>query len=88
MRDIISCPIFLRLGSRLRGPKESTKVGTLQRILINNLISYNTGSRIGSILTGIPGYSVEDLKISNIYVQHAAAARLRTQAISTARKRR
>src|SRR5580692_10268075 len=30
MRDINNCPIFLRLGARLRGPKESTKVGTLR----------------------------------------------------------
>ena len=29
MRDLVSGPIFMRLGSRLRGPKESTKVGTL-----------------------------------------------------------
>src|SRR5207253_10645212 len=38
MRDIISCPIFLRLGARLRGPKgtgnQSTVVGTLKRVLI------------------------------------------------------
>src|SRR5207302_7345331 len=41
MRDIISCPIFLRLGARLRGPKgtanQSTVVGTLKRVLISNL---------------------------------------------------
>ena len=37
MRDLDSGPIFMRLGSRLRGPKETTKVGTLKRILISNL---------------------------------------------------
>ena len=30
MRDLVSGPVFMRLGSRLRGPKESTKVGTHQ----------------------------------------------------------
>jgi polygalacturonase len=74
MRDIISCPIFLRLGSRLRGPKgtgdQSTVVGTLQRVLISNINCYNTAARFGSNITGIPGYSVKDLKISDVYVQH------------------
>jgi polygalacturonase len=76
MRDVISCPIFLRLGSRLRGPKgavgtdQSTVVGTLRRILISNVTSYNTAGKYGSNITGIPGYPVEDLKISDVYVEH------------------
>ena len=41
MRDLVSGPIFMRLGARLRGPKETTKVGTLKRILISNLECYN-----------------------------------------------
>jgi polygalacturonase len=73
MRDIISCPIFLRLGSRLRGPKgtgdQSTVVGTLRRVLISNITSYNTAGKFGSNITGIPGYPVEDLKISDVYVE-------------------
>ncbi len=75
MRDIISCPIFMRLGARLRGPKgavgtnQSTVVGTLRRIIISNITSYNTAGRYGSHITGIPGYAVEDIKISDIYVE-------------------
>jgi polygalacturonase len=73
MRDVISCPIFLRLGSRLRGPKgsgdQSTVVGTLRRVLISNITSYNTAGKFGSNITGIPGYPVEDLKISDVYVE-------------------
>jgi polygalacturonase len=73
MRDIISCPIFLRLGSRLRGPKgsgdQSTVVGTLRRVLISNITSYNTADKFGSNITGIPGYPVEDIKFSDIYVE-------------------
>jgi polygalacturonase len=80
MRDIHSCPIFLRLGSRLRGPKgpagpdgqqtaQSTVVGTLKRILISNVTSYNTAGKYGSNITGIPGFPVEDIKISDIYVE-------------------
>jgi polygalacturonase len=75
MRDIISCPIFVRLGARLRGPKgtgdQSTVVGTLQRVLISGINCYNSASKFGSNITGIPGYSVKDVKISDVYVQHA-----------------
>ena len=77
MRDIISCPIFMRLGARLRGPKgaagtdQSTVVGTLQRVLISGVTCHNSAGRYGSNITGIPGYNVKDVKISDIYVQHA-----------------
>jgi polygalacturonase len=74
MRDITSCPLFLRLGARLRGPAGTTKVGTLRRVLVNNLVSYNTASRISSIVSGIPGYSIEDIRISDVYVQHVGGA--------------
>ncbi|MEO6803341.1 MAG: glycoside hydrolase family 28 protein [Granulicella sp.] len=73
-RDVIEAPLFFRLGARLRGPRgtgdQSTVVGTLQRVLIDNFVSYNTGSRVCSILSGIPGYAIKDIKISNFYVQH------------------
>src|ERR1700741_4878271 len=41
MRDISNSPIFLRLGSRNRGPKETTKVGALRRVIISNIVVYN-----------------------------------------------
>jgi len=75
MRDIISCPIFIRLGARLRGPKgtgdQSTVVGTLQRVLISGINCYNSAAKFGSNITGIPGYNVKDVKISDVFVQHA-----------------
>ena len=74
MRDINNCPIFLRLGARLRGPKETTKVGTLRRVLIHNVNSFNTPSRYSSVLSGIPGYAIEDVKLSDIFVQHVGGA--------------
>ncbi len=74
MRDLYSGPIFMRLGARLRGPKESTKVGALRRILISNLECYNAPLQFSSILSGIPGYSIEDVKLSNIYIETAGGA--------------
>jgi len=71
MRDLFCGPLFLRLGARLRGPKESTKVGTLRRVLISNLDCYNAPARQASILSGIPGYTIDDVKLSNIYIETA-----------------
>ena len=69
MHDIYSGPLFYRLGARLRGPKDSTKVGTFKRVLIDNLTCFNASQRQGSILSGIPDYPLEDLKLSNIYIE-------------------
>jgi polygalacturonase len=71
MRDLAAPPFFIRLGARLRGPKESTKVGTLRRILVSNLACFNAPQRQGSIITGIPGHAIEDVKFSNIYIETA-----------------
>jgi polygalacturonase len=74
MRDLISPPLFMRLGARLRGPKDTTKVGTLKRILVNNLVCHNAPMRVTSILSGIPGYSIEDVKLANIYIENVGGA--------------
>jgi polygalacturonase len=74
MRDIVSCPIYLRLGARLRGPKgtgdQSTVMGTLQRVLLSNITCYNSAAKFGSNITGLPGYNVKDVKIADVYVQN------------------
>jgi polygalacturonase len=74
MRDLISPPLFLRLGARLRGPKDSTKVGTLKRVVISNLVCHNAPMRVTSILSGIPNYPIEDVKLSNIYIENLGGA--------------
>ena len=74
MRDLASPPLFMRLGARLRGPKESTRVGTMKRIVISNLECYNAPMGLSSILSGIPGYSIEDVKLSNFYIETVGGA--------------
>jgi polygalacturonase len=69
MRDLVSGPLFMRLGARLRGPKETTKVGTLKRVLVSNLECYNAPLKVSSVLSGIPGYAIEDVKLSSIYIE-------------------
>jgi polygalacturonase len=68
MRDISNSPIFLRLGSRLRGPKETTKVGALRRVIISDVVVYNADPKYASIISGIPGYPIEDVWLNNIRV--------------------
>jgi polygalacturonase len=67
MRDIVNSPFFLRLGRRMRGP-EGVPVGKLRRININNVVVYGTPSRYGSLIMGVPGHDVEDVKLSNIRI--------------------
>lgn len=69
MRGTVASPIFLRLGSRMRGPA-GTPVGHIRRVNISNIVSSSPSSRICSMIAGIPGYKVEDVKISNILIQH------------------
>lgn len=66
MRDVRNAPFFLRLGSRMRGPKDA-KVGTMRRILISNVVSYGA-DQLPSMICGIPGYRVEDIQISDVYL--------------------
>ena len=68
MREITNAPIFMRLGFRGRGPKETTTVGALRRINISNVVVYNAAAGISSIIAGIPGHPVEDVTLSNIRV--------------------
>ena len=74
MRDIVEAPIFLRLGSRLRGPADSTGTGTLQRVVISNVVCSNSASPFGCIISGVPGHEIQDLRLHNIYIQHRGGA--------------
>lgn len=69
MRDVSTAPIFIRLGSRLRGPRGSA-VGTVRRVSISNVVCSNANSHNGCVISGIPGYAIEDLSLSNILIQH------------------
>ena len=69
MRHIVNSPFFLRLGARMRSP-EGTQVGKMRRILINNINVFNADSRYASIISGIPGYNIEDVTFSNIRIHY------------------
>lgn len=67
MRDCTNTPIFLRLGSRMRAPK-GTPMGTLKRVILSNIVSYNCAAQFACILSGIPGAMIEDVKLSDLYL--------------------
>jgi polygalacturonase len=69
MRNLYCGPIFMRLGARLRGPKATTRVGVLRRVLISNLDCYGARTKWASTLSGIPGHNIEDVKFSNVYIE-------------------
>ncbi len=69
MRDIVHAPLFIRLGRRMRGP-QGRLIGTLQRIIISNIVSYNSASRGASLIIGVPEKAIEDLRIHDLYLQH------------------
>jgi polygalacturonase len=80
MRDIINAPIFMRLGRRMRGP-EGVPIGVLRRVIIDGIVCSNSASRVSSTISGIPGHLIEDVKISNVYLQHQGGGTTETAAI-------
>jgi polygalacturonase len=69
MRDIVNAPIFLRLGARMRGPKE-VPVGDLRRIIISNITVYNADPKNGCIISGNDDEDIEDIRLSNIRIYY------------------
>jgi polygalacturonase len=70
LRDTVDAPLFLRLNRRNRNPKETLRPGTLRRVVISNLVSYNSNASSASILSGVPGNLIEDVKIADCFFGH------------------
>jgi len=66
-----ACPIFIRRGNRARAYYEGQKIerpGELMNVSISNVIA--TGAdKTGCSITGIPGYPVENISLSNISIE-------------------
>jgi hypothetical protein len=75
MRDVSNAPIFIRLGSRMRAP-EGTPIGSIRRVTISNVVAYDADPRYGSIISGIPGHDVEDVKLNNIRILYRGGLNL------------
>jgi hypothetical protein len=58
----------------MRGPP-GIAVGKLRRVNISDVVASNCVSRQASLVTGIPGHPIEDLRLSNIYILHQGGGR-------------
>ncbi len=70
MRDINNAPIYIRLGARLRGPAPIA-VGAARRIKIDTVIAHRVAAQSGVLILGLPGHPVEDVSLSNIFIDYA-----------------
>jgi polygalacturonase len=69
MRDIANAPIFVRRGNRARTPGEPPP-GVVRRISVSNVVASGVSGAHGILISGIPGYPIEDLRLSNIRVHY------------------
>jgi polygalacturonase len=72
MRGSVNSPFFLRLGRRMRGP-QGRPIGTLKRVLISNVTSYDA-ALLPSIIAGLPDHPVEDVKIGDVLLHQRGGA--------------
>lgn len=61
----VRAPIFVRLGKRGRG-QEAPMAGTLKNVSISNVVA--VGAMTASSITGVPGYPVSEIRLSNIRI--------------------
>ena len=66
MRNVFRSPIFLYLGSRMRGPKDA-QPGILRRVVLSNIVSSHAG-QLPSLMVGIREHPIEDIKVSDVYL--------------------
>ena len=45
-------------------------MGQLRRVNISNVVVSNCASKQAALITGIPGHAIEDIKFSDILIQH------------------
>ncbi|TCD05919.1 glycoside hydrolase family 28 protein [Pedobacter frigidisoli] len=67
MRDVGNAPIFIRLGARMRAPKDF-RSSTLKRVNISNVVAYGVTGDQAAIISGIPGHDIEDITLNNIKI--------------------
>ncbi len=67
MRECANSPIFIRLGNRSRGPNNPPP-GLVRNIDINGLTVVGSNTNLSSIIAGIPGHDIENVRISVVRI--------------------
>jgi polygalacturonase len=68
MKNINHYPIYITLGRRNRGPRATTRMGTVRNISISNIIVTGADSLSGIQITGSPGYNIENVRLKDISI--------------------
>ena len=69
MDDIWNSPIYIRIGDRMRGPKD-LPASYARDIKISDVTVTNCDSRYALLIVGLPGNPVEDVTLENIHIQY------------------
>ncbi len=69
MEDIWNSPIYIRIGDRMRGPKE-LPASYARNIEISDVTVKNCDSRYALLIVGLPGNPVENVTLKNIHIQY------------------
>ncbi len=69
MRDILTAPIFIRLGKRQRAPA-GTPLAKIKRVIIDNVVVSDAHSEYASIIAGLAESAIEDVHLSNIRIHY------------------
>ena len=80
MREIVTAPIFVRLGSRGRGPN-NPPVGAVRRVTISDIVVTDADPRYASQVVGLLGYPVEDVTLSRVNIEYRGGGTLVDAAI-------
>ena len=70
MSHVHHYPIYITTGCRNRGPKERTDVSSARDIQISNVTIDDCDSLSGIQITGMPGYPIENIRLSNIQIRY------------------
>ncbi len=70
MSHVHHYPIYITTGCRNRCPKERTDVSSARDIQISNVTIDDCDSLSGIQITGMPGYPIENIRLSNIQIRY------------------
>ncbi|MDE3212442.1 MAG: glycoside hydrolase family 28 protein [Bacteroidota bacterium] len=68
MEDVRDYPIYITVGTRNRGPRDSTQIGQIRNVFISNVIATGVDSLSGIQITGTRESKVENIHLRDIFL--------------------
>ena len=69
MDDIWNSPIYIRIGDRMRGPKE-LPASVARNIEISDVVVTNCDARYALLIVGLPDSPVQNVTLRDIHIQY------------------